>query len=85
MGSWVENTEGTHESEDRDQARQLLALVLRDWGYLPHPHINHPVCSKADSWPQTQSEDRQQHMESARLKFPRSFSLLFFFGPHRSS
>ena len=24
-----------------------------------HPHINHPVCSNADSWPQTQSEDSQ--------------------------
>ena len=24
-----------------------------------HPHINHPVSSNAESWPQTQSEDSQ--------------------------
>lgn len=38
-GPWVENREGTHRAEDRNQGRQLLALVpCRSWPPQPAPH-----------------------------------------------
>lgn len=83
-GPWVENREGTHKSEDRNQGRQLLALVpCRSWPPPASPTSTTQFVQMQNPGPRPRVRIHSEDMESARLKFPRSFSL--FLGPHRSA